>query len=73
MNHRIRLSQLCWLFVIFWAAPVKADIARPCDVCPVGCGFSSIQAAIDAATDGDVIAVCAGDCIYDWVRLNLSR
>jgi hypothetical protein len=29
-------------------------------VCPSGCGFSTIQAAVDAATTGDVIQVAAG-------------
>jgi parallel beta-helix repeat protein len=29
-------------------------------VCPSGCAYSSVQAAVDAATDGDVIKVAAG-------------
>ena len=29
-------------------------------VCPSGCAYSSIQAAVDAASDGDVIKMAAG-------------
>jgi hypothetical protein len=31
-----------------------------CDVCPSGCLFSSVQAAIDAASSGETIRICAG-------------
>jgi hypothetical protein len=31
-----------------------------CDVCANGCAFSSVQAAIDAADNGDTIALCPG-------------
>ena len=36
---------------------------QPCDVCPSGCFFTSLQAAIDAAAPGETIQLCAG--IYD--------
>lgn len=35
-------------------------VCRRCDVCNSGCGFSAIQAAIDAADTGDIIAICPG-------------
>ncbi len=34
--------------------------ARPCDVCAVGCAFTSVQAAITAAAPGASIIVCPG-------------
>lgn len=34
--------------------------ATSCDVCAQGCTFSSVQAAINAASAGDTIAICAG-------------
>jgi len=33
---------------------------EPCTVCPSGCAYASIQAAIEAAADNDVIVVGAG-------------
>jgi hypothetical protein len=33
---------------------------RRCDVCARGCAFSSVQDAIEAASAGDTIALCAG-------------
>lgn len=32
----------------------------PCDVCASGCPFVSVQAALDAASNGDTITICAG-------------
>ena len=40
--------------------PVSAGIAASLDVCLSGCPYSSIQAAINAATPGDTIIVAAG-------------
>ncbi len=34
--------------------------APPCDVCPFGCTYSTIQSAINAAADGRVLNVCDG-------------
>jgi hypothetical protein len=33
---------------------------QPCDVCPSGCTFSTVQDAIDAAISGETIRICAG-------------
>ena len=33
-----------------------------CHVCPGGCAFSSVQAAHDAARDGDNLLLCEGAC-----------
>lgn len=41
----------------------SAAAPRPqavCDVCPSGCAYSSIQAAVDAAQGGDTVRVAAG-------------
>ena len=35
-------------------------ICQACDVCASGCAFTSVQAAIAAATAGDTIVICAG-------------
>jgi hypothetical protein len=37
-----------------------AGACRDCDVCPSGCGFASVQAAITAASPGDTIRICPG-------------
>ncbi len=45
-----------------WRAPVVAAsrTAAELRVCPAGCAHSSVQAAVDAAGDGDVIKVAGG-------------
>jgi parallel beta-helix repeat protein len=42
--------------------PLEAPSAPAAElhVCPSGCAYSSVQAAVDAANDGDVIKVAAG-------------
>jgi hypothetical protein len=40
----------------------------PCDVCPSGCRFISVKAAIDAAPDGSNIVVCPGTYDNDFFR-----
>ncbi len=39
---------------------LKAPTAAELHVCPSGCAYSSVQAAVDAANDGDVIKMAAG-------------
>ena len=43
---------------------------RVCDVCPSGCAYSSVQAALDAASDGATIRLCPGT--YDG-DLDITR
>jgi pectin methylesterase-like acyl-CoA thioesterase len=43
-------------------ASVTAAPAAELHVCPSGCTYASVQAAVDAAGDGDVIKVAAGTC-----------
>jgi hypothetical protein len=37
-----------------------SGICQCCDVCSLECAFASVQEAIDAASDGDTIALCPG-------------
>ena len=46
--------------LLFSALPAGRAQAATLNVCPSGCTYSSIQAAIDAAADGDVIEVADG-------------
>lgn len=39
----------------------RATPPQDCDVCATGCRFASVQAAVDAATAGDTIRLCAGE------------
>jgi pectin methylesterase-like acyl-CoA thioesterase len=41
------------------AAP-QVSIAAELHVCPSGCAYSSVQAAVDAASDGDGVKVAGG-------------
>jgi hypothetical protein len=49
---------------LFWAlghrAPAHAAPTADREVCPSGCAYSSIQAAVDAANPGDVVKVAQG-------------
>ena len=54
---------LCVGIVTGLDGPALAAPPPTCDVClsaPIGCPYSSIQAAIDAASDGETIWVCNG-------------
>ena len=56
------------------AAPGAGHVEAPnasaaeLHVCPTGCTYSSVQAAVDAASDGDVIKVAAGSYTDVHVR-----
>ena len=60
---------LLWLLSDLGTGP---PVARAGDlhVCPSGCTYSSIQAAVDDANDGDVIKVAA--CTYTGVQGRLA-
>ena len=51
------IKAIVWLAARFLA---RSGVADTLDVCPEGCAYSSIQAAIDDARDGDVIAIGMG-------------
>jgi uncharacterized repeat protein (TIGR01451 family) len=75
MGTRRRVLQIAWIvlgvgvacFSLFFA--LQAGQARPAaelHVCPSGCAYASVQAAVDAAQEGDVIKVAAG--VYTGVE-----
>ncbi len=51
---------IVWLLSAHDRAELPAAYAAELHVCPSGCPYSSIQAAVDAASAGDVIKVAAG-------------
>jgi hypothetical protein len=71
MAMRIRFLAVSFVFAVglsfamLWvvegqSASVIAAPAGELHVCPSGCPYSSVQAAVDAANDGDLIKVAAG-------------
>ena len=56
-THTAISSLLLILLIVLPNA--AADVPR-CEVCRAGCDYVTIQDAIDAAADGDVIDVCNG-------------
>jgi len=57
-------SQVCTSGVCGGVAPPPPPA---CDVCPSGCAFSSVQAAVDAASPGTTIRICPGTYVGDLV------
>ena len=51
-------------------SPARAAAAAELHVCPSGCAYSTVQAAVDAASPGDVIKVAAGT--YTGVESRLA-
>jgi hypothetical protein len=51
---------LSLLWLLADGLPARAAPAGELHVCPSGCAYSSVQAAVDAANTGDVIKVAAG-------------
>jgi hypothetical protein len=53
-----------------------AGVCQPCNVCASGCAFSTVQDAINAASSGATIAICAGiyeeDLLIDIADQNLT-
>ena len=60
----VLLVALSWL--LSSGLPVRSAPAPELHVCPVGCAYSSIQAAVDGANPGDVIKVAQG--VYTGVQ-----
>ena len=57
----VLLTSLSFLGLISMRSPVvQAADLTVCTVGPPTCAFTSIQAAVDAASDGDVVKVAAG-------------
>jgi len=52
------------VFAVLWLlegrVPARATAVTERRVCPSGCAYSSVQTAVDASADGDVIKVAAG-------------
>ena len=59
------LLGLLWL--LDEGAPARAAPAAELRVCPGACAYTSVQAAVDDASDGDVIKVAAGS----YTEINL--
>lgn len=53
-------STLLMLWLLGIGMSTRTALAAEPQVCPVGCTYSSIQAAVDAASDGDIIKVAGG-------------
>lgn len=46
------------------AFPARGQVARASTIRAASCSQSDVQAAIDAASDGDTVAVPAGNCTW---------
>lgn len=52
--------QRVWLFLLLLATLVSSALSATRTVCATGATYTTIQAAITAASNGDTIAICAG-------------
>lgn len=68
-NKLIAVCMLLALVFIIGLAGFRVETARAATltVCPSGCDYTSIQAAIDAASPGDIISVGAGEYVEQVV------
>lgn len=64
MKMRILFSVAAVVFLFFSPSYSLGD--DKCEVCASGCSYSSIQAAINAASNGDIIDVCPG-VYYEYI------
>ncbi len=44
-------------------AAIVDGVCQACQVCTSGCGFTTVQGAINAASAGDTIVICPGDYV----------
>ncbi len=64
---------IVWLLSAHDRAGLPAAYAAELHVCPSGCPYSSIQAAVDAASAGDVIKVAVGTYRGVSIRAGLKQ
>ena|GEM_PF-2155402 len=69
MSVTMRLFAAIIVALASLAGVVRPVTAATLEVCPSGCSYTSIQAAIDAASDGDTISIGAGT-YYEHLTLN---
>ena len=58
---------LCLIAALIFAASAGSAHSATSTVCPTGCDHTTIQAAVDAAADGDTIEVGAGTYVENVV------
>jgi hypothetical protein len=51
----------------------KVNCGPCCTVCPSGCEFATVQAAVDAAPEGSTVRVCAGTFTGDAGRVVIGK
>jgi hypothetical protein len=65
------------MFTLLWllgaGLPARAMAGAELHVCSSGCAYSSVQAAVDASTDGDVIKVAAGHYTNIHQRVGITQ
>ncbi len=73
MKYQRLLAILLVMGLLFAVLPMGAWKAQALDVCAEGCSYTTIQAAVDAAANGDTITVGPGTYVEQVViTKNLS-